>query len=258
MRGAMPFLPTCDSAGPIARSATDCLAVFDALDGYDPADPHARRGGDARLPDRPRIAIMRRWMTLCTADVRARVEEAARVLEADGVAVEEIDGPDPDVWAWFLPVWSEFADAFRDLWERTDVSEETTFLLNLGRGFSGVEAAACARMRLAYRREFENVFAGVDAAIVPATPFPAPLADQEMVDVEGGQLDVRAGCARFTAPVNAAGFPALAFPVGSSEDGMPIGGQLIGPPWSERALCALGSRYQQLTGWHERVPPVSA
>ena len=258
MRGAMPFLPSCDSAGPIARTTADCRAVYDVLAGYDPGDPWSRHAAPASPSDRPRVAVMRGWMTMCTADVRARVEEAAWALAGDGVAVSELEGPDPDVWAWLLPVWSEFADAYRDLWERTDVSDETTFLLNLGRGFSAVDAARMARMRLAYRREFENVFAGVDAVLAPATPFPAPVADQQMVDVEGGQLDVRAGCARFTAPVNAAGLPSLSFPVGTSEDGMPVGAQLIGPPWSERALCAIGERYQAITGWHEHAPPVVA
>jgi len=258
MRGAMPFLPSCDSAGPIATTAAECRAVFDVLVGYDPDDPWSRHAGEIGPGARPSVALMRRWMTLCTADVRARVEEAAAALESDGVIVEELDGPDPDVWAWFLPVWSEFADSYRDLWERTDVSDETTFLLNLGRGFTGVDAAQSARMRLAYRREFENVFAGVDALLAPATPFPAPLADQAMVDVEGGQLDVRSGCARFTSPVNAAGLPSLAFPVGASDDGLPVGAQLIGPPSSERALCAIGERYQAITGWHEHTPPVVA
>ena len=258
MRGAMPFLPSCDSAGPIARTAAECRVVYDVLVGYDPADPWSRRGEPPKATDRPSVALMRRWMTLCTPDVRARIEEAAGALESDGVIVEELEGPDPDVWAWLLPVWAEFADSYRDLWERTDVSEETTFLLNLGRGFSAVDAAQSASMRLAFRREFENVFAGVDAVLAPATPFPAPVAGQEMVDVEGGQLDVRAGCARFTSPVNAAGLPALAFPVGMSEDGMPVGAQLIGPPWSERTLFAIGERYQAITGWHDHAPPVVA
>jgi aspartyl-tRNA(Asn)/glutamyl-tRNA(Gln) amidotransferase subunit A len=61
------------------------------------------------------------------------------------------------------------------------------------------------------------------------------------------------GCARNTAPVNAAGLPALAFPTGVASSGLPLSAQLIGPAWSEELLCAVVSAYQRETDWHTRV-----
>jgi aspartyl-tRNA(Asn)/glutamyl-tRNA(Gln) amidotransferase subunit A len=252
LRGAMPFLPSCDSAGPIATDARDCVTMWRVLAGFDAGDPFSVHPG---APPRAsgRIALMRRWLQMCAREVRVAVEDAARLFESLGVGVEEIEGPDPDVWSWFLPVWGEFADAYRDLWDG-GASQEATFLFDLGRGFGAVDAAEMWRRRRAYGREFEAALDGFDALLAPATAFPAPLGDQQTVDVEGGQLDVRAGCARFTAAVNAVGFPSLSFPSGFSPDGLPLGAQLIGAPWSEETLCDLGARFQGATEYHTRAP----
>jgi Asp-tRNA(Asn)/Glu-tRNA(Gln) amidotransferase A subunit family amidase len=44
--------------------------------------------------------------------------------------------------------------------------------------------------------------------------------------------------------VNEAGVPAVAFPVGISGDGLPIGAQLIGPGCSDERLLAIVAAYQ--------------
>jgi Asp-tRNA(Asn)/Glu-tRNA(Gln) amidotransferase A subunit family amidase len=46
--------------------------------------------------------------------------------------------------------------------------------------------------------------------------------------------------------VNVAGLPGISVPCGLSE-GLPVGLQLIGAPWSEAELFALGRAYEGLT-----------
>jgi Asp-tRNA(Asn)/Glu-tRNA(Gln) amidotransferase A subunit family amidase len=105
------------------------------------------------------------------------------------------------------------------------------------------------------RRDFERGLAQTTALLAPSTVFPAPrVGDQEVV-MDGVSVDVHAGgLARLTHPVNIAGFPAVAFPVGFSGEGMPLGAQLIGPDWSELRLCSIVDAYQQATDWHLRTP----
>jgi aspartyl-tRNA(Asn)/glutamyl-tRNA(Gln) amidotransferase subunit A len=106
------------------------------------------------------------------------------------------------------------------------------------------------------RQSFERVFGAVDALLAPATPYPAPLADSTEVPVEGGVLGVHDGSpSRLTVPVNLAGLPALAFPVGFSAAGLPLGAQLIGPPHWDETLLGVGIAYQSVTDWHTRKPP---
>lgn len=82
--------------------------------------------------------------------------------------------------------------------------------------------------------------------LTPSTPYPAPRADDEEVGVLGGVVDVhRGGPSRLTVPVNEAGLPAVAFPVGRSSEGMPLGAQLVGRPFADELLLDVVTRYQE-------------
>jgi aspartyl-tRNA(Asn)/glutamyl-tRNA(Gln) amidotransferase subunit A len=48
--------------------------------------------------------------------------------------------------------------------------------------------------------------------------------------------------------------PAIFFPCGFATDGLPVGLQLVGPPFSEPLLLALASAYQRETSWHTKTP----
>jgi aspartyl-tRNA(Asn)/glutamyl-tRNA(Gln) amidotransferase subunit A len=87
--------------------------------------------------------------------------------------------------------------------------------------------------------------------LAPGAPYPAPRIDEVDNLTEAVRSTV------FTLPVNAAGLPAVAFPVGFSESGLPLGAQLIGPAWSEAYLCSVVTAYQDTTDWHLQRPTVS-
>jgi aspartyl-tRNA(Asn)/glutamyl-tRNA(Gln) amidotransferase subunit A len=53
---------------------------------------------------------------------------------------------------------------------------------------------------------------------------------------------------------NLAGLPALVIPCGFS-DGLPVGLQVVGAPFSENTLLAIGCDFQARTDWHKRRPP---
>jgi aspartyl-tRNA(Asn)/glutamyl-tRNA(Gln) amidotransferase subunit A len=54
--------------------------------------------------------------------------------------------------------------------------------------------------------------------------------------------------------VNFLGLPALAVPAGFSRAGLPIGMQLIGRPYRDEILVALGAAFQAETDHHRKVP----
>jgi aspartyl-tRNA(Asn)/glutamyl-tRNA(Gln) amidotransferase subunit A len=58
----------------------------------------------------------------------------------------------------------------------------------------------------------------------------------------------------FTLPANLAGIPGLAFPVGYDKHGLPVGMQLMGPPFKEARLFSAGHAYQLTTDWHKHWP----
>ena len=61
--------------------------------------------------------------------------------------------------------------------------------------------------------------------------------------------------ARFTRPVSYLGLPALALPTGKDGRGLPNGFQLVGRPYGEPALLALGAAYQRVVGVPKPVMP---
>src|SRR5262249_32914197 len=73
----------------------------------------------------------------------------------------------------------------------------------------------------------------------PPPPSPPPDAPRPPATIPAGNL---------------AGLPALAVPMGFGRDGLPTSPQLLGRAFSERALLAVGRRFQQATDWHARRP----
>ncbi|MGZ4340405.1 MAG: amidase family protein, partial [Gaiellaceae bacterium] len=61
----------------------------------------------------------------------------------------------------------------------------------------------------------------------------------------------------FTPLVNVTGQPALSLPLHWSEDGLPIGVQLIGRPFAEATLLRVAAQLEQARPWADRRPPVS-
>jgi len=54
-----------------------------------------------------------------------------------------------------------------------------------------------------------------------------------------------------TLPINIAGLPAISIPAGFAE-GLPIGMQIIGKPFSEETLLKIAHAYEQATEWYKR------
>ena len=60
----------------------------------------------------------------------------------------------------------------------------------------------------------------------------------------------------FTLSANLAGIPGMSIPCGFSDDGLPIGLQLLGPHFSEGHLLRVAYNFEQATGYHLRRPPL--
>ncbi len=91
-----------------------------------------------------------------------------------------------------------------------------------------VRALAAAQMR--------EVMADWDVLIAPATPVPATPIGQEMLELDGETLPLRASMGLFTQPVSGIGLPVVTVPVQRAAGVLPIGVQLIGKPWTEALL----------------------
>jgi aspartyl-tRNA(Asn)/glutamyl-tRNA(Gln) amidotransferase subunit A len=85
----------------------------------------------------------------------------------------------------------------------------------------------------------------VDALAVPANPIAAPLIGQEEVSIGGKNEPVRAALLRLHRPANFAGVPAISIPCGFTSAGLPVGLQLLGMCWAEKALLRIAHAFER-------------
>jgi aspartyl-tRNA(Asn)/glutamyl-tRNA(Gln) amidotransferase subunit A len=102
---------------------------------------------------------------------------------------------------------------------------------------------ALARLT-SFRRAIAGVFERCDLIFTPsaaALPWPADAAFPPRID--GREVGPR-GHAIYTGWVNAAGWPAIALPLGASKAGLPIGGQFVGPFGADAALLSFAAEVE--------------
>jgi aspartyl-tRNA(Asn)/glutamyl-tRNA(Gln) amidotransferase subunit A len=115
----------------------------------------------------------------------------------------------------------------------------------LSAGYYDAYYLRAQKVRTLIKRDFEDCFkAGVDAMLTPATPSAAfGLGEKGQADpVEMYLNDV------FTVTVNMAGLPGISVPAGLDAQGLPLGLQLIGRPFDEETVFALGEVIEQAVG----------
>ena len=104
----------------------------------------------------------------------------------------------------------------------------------LSSGFYDAYFLKAAKARTLIVNEFNKAFGQVDAILSPVSPNPAFKIGEKVDDPVSMYLeDV------MSVPVNLAGLPAVAFPVGTSKTGLPLGLQIIGPRRSDKNLINL-------------------
>jgi aspartyl-tRNA(Asn)/glutamyl-tRNA(Gln) amidotransferase subunit A len=258
--GMMPLAPSLDCPGPMAASASDLELWWRAM-AFD--RPAREAAGPAAPPEPPgRVGIPGDWFAEWShPETWAAVEATGRALEELGLDVVAVGGRGiEDVREVWVDVgWAEFADAYPSLLERQDeLLPPTAANLRHGAELSPGRREAARRRAGEIGAWFDERLSAVDLLLFPATPIAAPLADGRRVEVAGGRmLDWRreGGLAWFTEPVNLAGLPSLAVPAGHSDEGLPLGVQLVGRRGSDEWLMALGVRLEaQDERFRTRVP----
>ena len=99
-------------------------------------------------------------------------------------------------------------------------------------------------------RYYHSIGAGVDAILTPATAITAPPIPPG--GERGGWSDLSATTEkmRYAFPANLTGLPAITFPVGYDENGLPVGMQAMGRYWEEAVLLRIAYCAEQVVARH--------
>jgi aspartyl-tRNA(Asn)/glutamyl-tRNA(Gln) amidotransferase subunit A len=265
--GAMPLSWSMDHLGPLTRTVADAALLLEAIAGYDARDPTSSRRG---VPYYQRlltgsVAGLRvgvpenYYFDGVDAQVDAAVRAATDVLAGLGASVTAVHVPDPRLLIDVGNVISRSESAAlhaRLARERPhELQPAVRARLEVGFHISAHDYLQALRLRSRLTRDFvTEVFAEVDALVVPAIPEPAPSLEAAKA---GSVDDVVARMGRFsrlTRPFNTLGLPALTVPCGFSSDRRPLGLQIVGRAFDEATILLTGHAYQQATAWHVEGP----
>jgi aspartyl-tRNA(Asn)/glutamyl-tRNA(Gln) amidotransferase subunit A len=245
--GALPLAPFLDTVGLLARSAAELSIAAKVLSAN--AEPrltieHIIFFGDVLDEAEP--------------EIRRACLDGIECMRACGIGASRIDALSAiaaiDSHA-LVVMQGEAAGTFGRQLDQVAISPvlRKRFEKGLMIGKTELSASRAARSQLA--KDFEEAVLGkADAAIFPVMPFRTPLyadVDPGSASFSGRRLYELSRYCRF---VNMLGFPAVAFPVGFDDRGLPIALQAIARPGRDGDLIALAARVQERTDWHGRVP----
>jgi aspartyl-tRNA(Asn)/glutamyl-tRNA(Gln) amidotransferase subunit A len=265
---AMPLSFTLDTVGPLAQTAEDCAIIFSIIAGPDPLDPTTAGAPnwDAKAMKRPvkglTVGIPKSfYVDDLEPDVAKALDDAIAAFKKLGVKVVQVDLPDQVmVSAAALIVLAVEATACHAPWLRTrrqDYGEQVGNRLQNGLAYSAVEYLEALRWR-AHALEVHLMATGrCDAILAPVSRAVAPTIAETDVGGAGNAEAVIQGITRFMRPVNYLGLPALVIPAGFGQRNMPIGLQLIGRPFNDETVAALGIAFQGATDHHTKVPKLA-
>jgi amidase len=253
--------------GPMGRTASDAGLLLSVLAGPDAAAPISLTDDPrpfAALPARGLDGLRVAWSTTTAGlpyepeilSVLAGVRERLRGAGADLADLEpDLDGAD-EVFETFralgmVPMAAEIEahpDAFKETVRR-----------NVAQGVALTPAAIAraATLRTELYRRTAALLAEHDVLALPVTQVVPFAVEQEYpTEIDGVALDGYLEWMRSCSRISATTVPAVSVPAGFTDDGLPVGLQLVGAPRGERALLAVAAAVQELLGAGRRRPAI--
>jgi aspartyl-tRNA(Asn)/glutamyl-tRNA(Gln) amidotransferase subunit A len=282
--GVIAYASSLDQVGPFAKSVRDIAILLKEIAGGDPCDStcSARPVPDYESALSGSVAGVRIgvphefFVEGIDREVEQSVHAALRQFESMGARLSEISLPHTEyaVAAYYLIATAEAsanlarydgiryglrvdADNPLELYNRTreqgfgaEVKRRImlgTFALSAG--YYDAYYLKAQKVRTLIRRDFEQAFADCDLIATPVMPTTAFRIGEKTDDPLTMYLsDI------FTISVNLAGLPGLSVPCGYDSHGLPIGLQLIGPPFGEPAVLQAGDAFENSGVFKRRSP----
>jgi aspartyl-tRNA(Asn)/glutamyl-tRNA(Gln) amidotransferase subunit A len=247
---------TLDKVGPIARTADDIGTVLGAISGG------AFTAMDAVEMERrvPRLRIAWQGLELDEAapSLRNALQAAIETVRRMGPTLVDIAIPRdvPAIEPLELIVKVEGGFELRRLLQDPGFRmSDDRQLATLRSGLDTPAAAYLEASRVAVPaavEAFDRLFADVDLVLSASRVTVAPSLTEERPPRDATKMSDL-----LRAAGNLAGVPGISFPIGLSDEGMPVGLQAIGPRGSDALLIALASAFQRVTDHHRLRPPAA-
>jgi aspartyl-tRNA(Asn)/glutamyl-tRNA(Gln) amidotransferase subunit A len=285
--GLIAFASSLDQVGPFTHDVTDCALMMEVVAGHDDRD--------STSVDRPvpaytktlndpvkdlRIGVPKEFFgSGLDAEVEAAVRAALKEYERQGATLVDVSLPhSPYALAAYYIVAPAEASSNLARFDGMHYGHRTrqkadligTYSKSRGEGFgkevqrrimigtyvlsSGYKDAyyvKALKVRRLVKKDYDEAFERCDVVMGPTTPTAAFKAGEKSDDPLAMYLsDI------YTVSCNLAGIPGLSVPCGFTAGGLPIGLQLLCPPFEEERMLRIARMYEAATDWHTRRPTV--
>ncbi len=277
--GIVAFASSLDQAGPVARTVEDAAILLGSMSGFDAKDSTS---ADVAVPDFAaacrrgvkglRIGVPREYRSEgMPAEIEALWQQGLGWLREQGAEIVDVSLPHTKygLATYYIVAPAEASsnlaryDGVRfgartagedlvALYENTraegfgaEVKRRVligTYVLSAG--YYDAYYLKAQKVRALILKDFTDVFAKVDALVTPTAPSAAFAQGEKMDDPIKMYLnDV------FTVPANMSGIPGLSVPAGLDAQGLPLGLQVLGRPFDEETVFAVGAALERAAGF---------
>ncbi|MDD5643665.1 MAG: Asp-tRNA(Asn)/Glu-tRNA(Gln) amidotransferase subunit GatA [Syntrophales bacterium] len=282
--GLVAYASSLDQIGPLTKEVRDAALLLNCIAGHDRRDSTSV---DQAVPDYLarlgreikglKIGVPQEYFGEgLDPDVASAVQAALKTLEGLGAVLVEVSLPHTEyaVAVYYVVAVAEASSNLarydgvkyglraegRNLLEMYGATRTKGFGAEVRRrimlgtyalsaGYYDAYYRKASQVRALIRGDFDRAFKECDVVATPVSPTPAFRLGEKMADPLTMYLsDI------FTISANLAGVPGISVPCGFSGGGLPIGLQLMGPPFGEEVLLQAAYALEQATEWHRRKP----
>jgi len=277
--GVVAFASSLDHPGPFARTVEDTAILLNSMAGHDPKDATS---ADVAVPDFAaacargvkglRIGVPREYRVDGMPDEIERLwQQGIAWLKDAGAEIVDVSLPHTKygLAAYYVIAPAEASsnlarydgvrfglrqdgEDLRDLYERTraegfgaEVRRRImigTYVLSAG--YYDAYYLRAQKVWALILRDFTEAFHDVDALLTPTAPSAAFAIGEKTDDPVTMYLNDA-----FTVNGNLAGIPGISVPAGVNADGLPLGLQVLGKPFDEETVFAVGAAIERAAGF---------
>lgn len=255
--GAAPLCWSVAHVGPIAGSATDTALAYAVMAGPDLRDPNSLHQPMPSLENWDqlnlnglKLGVYKQWFRHAEKEVVAACESMLKQFESRGAEIREITIADLELnrVCHTITIVAEMVQAMSYTYDKHHKEHGLDVRLNLalGRAFSSQDYILAQRARTRIMRNFNRALEEVDLILTPATAIAAPAIPGDALPDGNSDLSTTIEIMRFVTAANMTGLPAISFPAGYTEKGLPVGMQAMGRAWDEATLMRLALNAEQV------------
>jgi aspartyl-tRNA(Asn)/glutamyl-tRNA(Gln) amidotransferase subunit A len=259
---------TLSHFGPITRTVRDAALAMEVMAGIDYRDRHSLPDTNLRYLsslDGDLKGLRVAWSpdlgyAVVDPQVLAATSAAVSTFETLGCTVDaatpEVENPGRAfAFTWAVKFASSYLDKL-DEW-RDQMNPALVDIIERGKDRTALEYARSALEREEYCDRMLSFFENYDLLLTPSTAVPAFDIDKfEVTEIGGIKGSPTLEWTPFTYPFNFTGQPAASVPCGWTDDGLPVGLQIVGRRFEDLTVLRAAAAFEQASPWADRRPPL--